>query len=1380
MQLTVSAAGVIENRVQPDAPGASWPDGRDWFVQWQLGVREAAGDVVVNTQTALTYSVVWRCISYISSTIASLSWHVYEESEDGKSKLPIHDNIAWTLEMQASPEMSALDFRQVMLRDVLLWGNAYAEIERNGMGRPLWLWRIDPARVSVERDATGRLFYRVTSPNGGTDGILDPVNVFHLKGLSPDGLVGYSPIAVARRAIELGLQEEQYGVGFFRRGPTPGGFLKAPGAMKEEERRAMGQSFNQNYGGARSAGKVAVLSGGMEFIPFSMPNSDAQFLESRSFQAEEVCRLYGVPQHIAGILTHSSFSNIEHQGIEAVQYCLYPWCRRLETEADVKLFGRIQTGRRRTRLDLRTLLRGDSAAQTSTLTSQVTGGLRTVNEARDQLDLNPIEGGDTALIQGAMVPLTQVINPSAPPAAPGAPGAAPATPAAPVEPPELLSTAEVIQSRNYDCGAACVQIVSEFYGVGNDRTEDDYIAELGTTAKDGTSPESIVDVLNDAGLVTTSGNGMTLDDLAACFRKGWPVIVPMQEAPANANGTAAGHWVVVIGAGLGLIFLQDPVSGRIMLDEDEFDARWHDLEADGVRSEHFGIVVADGFGYGDEAEEAEETEMPAPTPEAAVIPAANLLRRLRAVMNEFDESNVERDDSGKFSGGGGGGSSEDDDEADPEQEKIDAQRDEEDAAVESSRNSEDAAIQEQRDKEDAADTTDRAKEDTQIEKDRAKEDAVVEKADEKIEKERAKEDSKAEKAGEKLEGERADEDAGTEGAREYEDNKISGAREKEDRQVEKSREKEDAATEKGREKEDKQIAARNEKIEGPLEDAYNETANGSPEEAAAKAAWDAAVEKNDQEFAAVQESRDKEDEAAGAKRETEDKGRESAREQADAKLTAERDKEDAETQAERDKENEAIEAEDKARQAKREQEDAGREEAAEQLQADREEEDADLQAERDAKDHADIARRDKEDKERAAKREQEDKAAAADREKQDAERNGRRGATARARQIVQAVAPSAAPTPSPIAAAFAPLLADVYARLLRFETDKAERTKPGEMNRHLAAFYAEGAQHPRHVAASVRPVLDALLAAAGRKGDAVALSAKLAADHARQSVADLAVGDVTVAWAARPGVQAKQHLQMILRACGGEGSGVPGPCPGEGGKEAEPKKFGKSKADVKVAPGSNPDKVAKAMKAVFGKKSPALEEMGSLVGAPDDAKVSVGHDKKDGKDVVTVSIDHPEFTAERYIFKNASGVHVKNDEFFVKSSAQGKGIGADVFGRQVEQCKEMGIASIRCHAAKENPQDSAKPHNGYYTWPRFGYDADVEEDNFDRKTYTAIKGKFPDAESLSDVMSTREGRDWWKEKGGDIYHAKFDLAAGSRSMLIHDAYQAERAKKKAS
>lgn len=381
---------------------------------YSLGHWEQYQEQTLNETTALTYSAVWACVRLIAQTVACLGWHIFERSENGRERLPVEDDIAWLLDMQASPEMSAFECRQVLVHDALLGGNGYAEIERNGRGDPVWMYRLCPERVHPERTLSGRLVYRITN-DGREDSYLFPEQIFHLRGLGADGLVGYSVIEMAKRTLKLGMDQERFGSSFFSKGPMPGGILKLPGNVKKEERDEAKKSFQKAYGGAKNAGNVITVSGGMEFTPLSLPNSDAQFLESRRFSVEEVCRWYGVPPHKIADLTRSTNNNIEHQAIEWVQDCLLPWCRRLETEANIKLFGRVNRGKRFTVLNLNTLLRGDNATQTETVTKKVNSGLMTVNEGRNFFDMNPIEDGDTPLIQGAMVRLDTIVDPPEPP-----------------------------------------------------------------------------------------------------------------------------------------------------------------------------------------------------------------------------------------------------------------------------------------------------------------------------------------------------------------------------------------------------------------------------------------------------------------------------------------------------------------------------------------------------------------------------------------------------------------------------------------------------------------------------------------------------------------------------------------------------------------------------------------------------------------------------------------------------------------------------------------------------------------------------------------------------------------------------------------------------
>lgn len=230
------------------------------------------------------------------------------------------------------------------------------------------------------------------------------------------------------------------------------------------------------------------------------------------------------------------------------------------------------------------------------------------------------------------------------------------------------------------------------------------------------------------------------------------------------------------------------------------------------------------------------------------------------------------------------------------------------------------------------------------------------------------------------------------------------------------------------------------------------------------------------------------------------------------------------------------------------------------------------------------------------------------------------------------------------------------------------------------------------------------------------------------------------------------------------------------------KKFGKSKAAVWAAENDFASEVEihDKLGELFGDKA-TLADIASLVGAPDDAECEV---TLTSKGLLRIEVEHEAYDAIRFIGIDPKGnLYIKNDEFWVKSEAQGQGLGADVFGRQVENAVEMGIDFIKCHAAKENPQEPKKPHNGYYTWPRFGYDQDLEDfDEFDAAEFQlkkAIKKNFSGAKSILDVMATPQGREWWKKNGDDLHFAKFDLAEGSRSRQTFEDYLAERATKPA-
>jgi HK97 family phage portal protein len=378
-----------------------------------------------SSDKAMTYSAVWACGRIISSALSMIDWTVYEAN--GKGKDPIDEmertaagDVAYFLNWAPNDEQTSMDWRQTAALDCLFEGNAYTFIDKNGGDRIQSLWRIDPKRVTPFR-ADGSLYYHVKNGHEKDASILTPSELLHFRGLSPDGLVGYSVITMARRTVELGLSQEGFGETFFRRGPMPGGVLTMPNNISEENRKQLRNDMERLYGGSENAGRVLVLGQNQAFTKLDLNNTDAQFLESRRFSIEDVSRWFGVPPHKLADLTRATFSNIEHQAIEFVVDCLMPWARRFESEVDLKLFGRVNRGRFWTKHDFQEFLKGDSTALTASLSQQVNGGMRTPNEARERLDLNPIKGGDTPLVQGAMIPLERALEAPNPTVAPESP-----------------------------------------------------------------------------------------------------------------------------------------------------------------------------------------------------------------------------------------------------------------------------------------------------------------------------------------------------------------------------------------------------------------------------------------------------------------------------------------------------------------------------------------------------------------------------------------------------------------------------------------------------------------------------------------------------------------------------------------------------------------------------------------------------------------------------------------------------------------------------------------------------------------------------------------------------------------------------------------------
>lgn len=296
----------------------------------------------VNERSAMQMTAVYSCVRILSEAIASLPLHVYKYNENGGKEKAVDHPLYFLLHDEPNPEMTSFVFRETLMTHLLLWGNAYAQIIRNGKGEVVALYPLMPDRMTVNRDSNGQLYYEyqvskddAPTVNGSTV-LLKPSDVLHIPGLGFDGLVGYSPIAMAKNAIGMAIACEEYGAKFFANGANPSGVLEHPGTLKDPGR--VRDSWNVAFGGSGNAHKVAVLEEGLKYTPISISPNEAQFLETRKFQIDEIARIFRVPPHMVGDLEKSSFSNIEQQSLEFVKYTLDPWVSRWEQSIVRSLF----------------------------------------------------------------------------------------------------------------------------------------------------------------------------------------------------------------------------------------------------------------------------------------------------------------------------------------------------------------------------------------------------------------------------------------------------------------------------------------------------------------------------------------------------------------------------------------------------------------------------------------------------------------------------------------------------------------------------------------------------------------------------------------------------------------------------------------------------------------------------------------------------------------------------------------------------------------------------------------------------------------------------------------------------------------------------------
>ncbi len=371
----------------------------------------------VSAQSAQGVASVYACVAAISETVATLPLHLYRDADGVREKARNHP-LYRVLHDAPNPEQTTMEFRELMTASVLLTGNAFARIVRGSDGQVRELWPLSD--VSVLRLGNDRLAYEYTDRRGVVHRLLDH-EVLHLRHrIGPDGVLGLSPIAVARGVIELAQSEQDHGVNTFRNGARLSGVLETAALLKPDQRQALKESWASQYGGTANAARTAVLEAGLSYKPMAMSLEDAEWIEARKFNVYEVCRLFRVPPVIVGAMESANYSNSVELNRQFVTLTLRRWLTMWEQAISARCLS--DAGRRVyfAEHSVEGLLRGDSTARAAFYASGIQAGWLKRSEARELENLPPSEGIDNLPLSGA---------------APAAPGVYPSKRFMPLQPP---------------------------------------------------------------------------------------------------------------------------------------------------------------------------------------------------------------------------------------------------------------------------------------------------------------------------------------------------------------------------------------------------------------------------------------------------------------------------------------------------------------------------------------------------------------------------------------------------------------------------------------------------------------------------------------------------------------------------------------------------------------------------------------------------------------------------------------------------------------------------------------------------------------------------------------------------------------------------------
>jgi HK97 family phage portal protein len=372
------------------------------FFAFGGGTTTAAG-VRVTEGNALLISTVYQCVRVIADTVASLPVFLYQRTPAGKKRALDHD-VYRVLHDQPNPFMSPFEFKQTLQGHLCLWGNAYAEIERSSGGQVVNLWPLRPDRMRLQVFQE-RIFYYYITPDGGERQLTD---VMHLRGLSSDGLIGYSPIALARETLGLQKASEEYRARFFSNDARPGGVLMHPGVLGQPAFEQLRKRWDESHQGLSNRSRVAILEEGMTWQDVGIPPDDAQFIQGQEFGKSDIAALYRVPSYKIGLLKPGtmSYASVEQQAIDFVVDCIRPWLVCWEQRATLSLLTQMERKSLYAEFLVDALLRGDSDSRAKFYQALFNMGAITINEIRGLENMNGIgPDGDRHYLQQNLAPI---------------------------------------------------------------------------------------------------------------------------------------------------------------------------------------------------------------------------------------------------------------------------------------------------------------------------------------------------------------------------------------------------------------------------------------------------------------------------------------------------------------------------------------------------------------------------------------------------------------------------------------------------------------------------------------------------------------------------------------------------------------------------------------------------------------------------------------------------------------------------------------------------------------------------------------------------------------------------------------------------------------